>query len=287
MKVEDSQPAKSTLRSLEYGICSFVYRARRPFHPKRLGELCTSHFVLQEECIELEVEGGGEEDSKQGEDEEEEEEGGEEEEEDEEEGEGGEEEEEDEEEGDWREEKVTQKKSGPFRDVMRSKGTVWLASRHDMMGGWSQAGIVLSFKFGGPWFINIPEDQWPKTSIDLIESDMDKDVGDRRQELVFIGVDVDQAAVSAALDSALLTDEEMVEYQKGKRDFEDPFETWPTLKDIVGGMDNENEAEACPLAQQPGAGAGAGAKKPKRPREDLSSGAVKEEALPRKTRSRS
>ena len=38
--------------------------------------------------------------------------------------------------------------------------------------------------------------------------------GDRRQEIVFIGAGMDETAISAQLDQALLTDVEMGEYDK-------------------------------------------------------------------------
>ena len=41
----------------------------------------------------------------------------------------------------------------------------------------------------------------------------DGEFGDRRQEIVIIGVTMDQKAIEAALDSALLTDDEMKAYK--------------------------------------------------------------------------
>eukprot|EP00050_Salpingoeca_kvevrii_P020860 m.103381 g.103381 ORF g.103381 m.103381 type:complete len:107 (+) comp9054_c2_seq1:269-589(+) len=46
----------------------------------------------------------------------------------------------------------------------------------------------------------------------MIVKDFVADVGDRRQEIVFIGQDVDQKELSEALDKCLLTDEEWTAY---------------------------------------------------------------------------
>jgi hypothetical protein len=35
-------------RLLQYGISSFVYRARRPFHPQRIWDWMTANFTMQE-----------------------------------------------------------------------------------------------------------------------------------------------------------------------------------------------------------------------------------------------
>jgi G3E family GTPase len=113
----------------EYGISSFVYRARRPFHPKRLFELISDKFFICETSI-----GDEEEDQEMG-------------------SESG---EEDDEEGSDSEEhqflesgyisleenqkRLSCKNASPFRGVIRSKGFLWLATKPMNMGEWSSAG---------------------------------------------------------------------------------------------------------------------------------------------------
>jgi G3E family GTPase len=47
--------------------------------------------------------------------------------------------------------------------------------------------------------------------------------GDRRQELVFIGIDIDKAAITAALDACLLSEDEMIWLDVAQSVFADPF----------------------------------------------------------------
>ena len=60
----------------------------------------------------------------------------------------------------------------------------------------------------------MPHSEWPTGSDQrrsiMLDFDTGGDVGDRRQEIVFIGVGMDEAAITAQLDGALLSDDEMV-----------------------------------------------------------------------------
>eukprot|EP01033_Poteriospumella_lacustris_P004422 gene4422-3157_t len=236
----------------EYGISSFIYRRRRPFHPKRLFDLVVRYFMVLEYGHEAEEEADGEESD-----------------------------EESDEEGDSHmdsgddagatapksdgveaskgdeddkrlqerviRERLAAKKESVFANVFRSKGFFWLATRPDMMGEWAQAGTILSVKPTQAWYASMPPgtaDEEPEAKdgadMDVAESEEWKKVfataedcggdaeeaelvGDRRQELVFIG-DLSSAVAGVAvpkeelirlLDACLVTDEEWAAVKEG------------------------------------------------------------------------
>jgi G3E family GTPase len=98
--------------------------------------------------------------------------------------------------------------------VLRSKGLIWFATKHDFAFDWSQAGVSFRLNPAGFWWISAPEDQWPDDNEEIIKirEEFVGEYGDRRQLLVFIGIEMDQANIRQLLDSCLLTDEE---YEQG------------------------------------------------------------------------
>jgi G3E family GTPase len=142
----------------EYGITSFVYRSRLPFHPERLAVLFAEEWP----------------------------------------------------------------------GVVRSKGYFWLASRHDMVGTWSQAGAVSRHGLAGRWWAAVPKQQWPedKESREMIRSRWIEPFGDRQQELVLIGIGFNEAVLRARLDACLLTDDEMRLGPASWTGLRDPFPVW-------------------------------------------------------------
>jgi G3E family GTPase len=144
--------------TIEYGIGSFVYRARRPFHPARFAE-----FIREE-----------------------------------------------------------------WPGVLRSKGFCWLATRPDWMGLWSQAGVTCSLEAGGTWWAATPDEEWPTEpeARAEIQRDFEGEYGDRRQELVFIGIDMDEATLRSGLDACLLTDREWRSGPQAWRRLPDPLAPW-------------------------------------------------------------
>ena len=148
--------------SVEYGISSFVYHARRPFHPARL------HDVVYN--------------------------------------------------------------SPALNGVLRSKGFFWLAVDGGMDDSalWSHAGAVFQFSTGRPWWATVPKEAWPPGAAAVLDTRAwDPTYGDRGQEIVFIGVGMDRAAIEAALGSALLTDSEFAAGRELWDSYEDPFDFFP------------------------------------------------------------
>lgn len=146
--------------TLEYGIASSAYRARRPFHPQRF-----FNFIDRP----------------------------------------------------W-----------PNGRLLRSKGFFWLASKYMEAGSWSQAGGLMRYGHAGRWWRFVPKDQWPQDeeSTAAIMKNWAVDGGDCRQELVFIGQDMDFAQLTSELDDCLLTDDEMAMGEQAWQSLPDPFGPW-------------------------------------------------------------
>jgi G3E family GTPase len=226
----ESLTVPHTPETEEYGIGSFLYSARRPFHPLRLGELIQKEFVIVESP---DLPPPPMDDEHADEEEEEEEQTDQEEEHDEE---GDEEMDEapqplDEE---TLRERLHNKQHGLFKNLLRSKGVFWLGTRPKNYGTWSQAGLYCTMANGGMWIEAFPEKRRTRDmkALPNYEQLMALEFGDRGQEIVFIGrfdkAKNEIAAIRAALDACLLTDNEMSQYrnEEGLEDWEDPFEPW-------------------------------------------------------------
>lgn len=118
--------------------------------------------------------------------------------------------------------------SQEWTGVLRSKGYFWLATRLDKVGVWSQAGRVARLDVGGFWWASVPQEEWP--DIPAIQESISKvwhpEFGDCRQELVFIGIDIDEPQIRASLDDCLLTDSEMQAGPYAWQELVDPFPVW-------------------------------------------------------------
>lgn len=115
-----------------------------------------------------------------------------------------------------------------FDGVVRSKGVVWLATRHDKAGEWSQAGGLFSLHPAGLWAASTGRDEWPddpEFHNDVAEV-WEEPWGDRRIELVVIGRYLDENQIAEALSECLLTDEELEAGPAVWDAFEDPFDPW-------------------------------------------------------------
>ncbi|QNH80468.1 GTP-binding protein [Pseudomonas protegens] len=112
--------------------------------------------------------------------------------------------------------------------LLRSKGFFWLASKYQEAGSWSQAGGLMRHGFAGRWWRFVPKQHWPQDeeSTAAILHNWTADTGDCRQELVFIGQNIDFARLCAELDLCLLDDDEMALGVEGWSLMSDPFGSW-------------------------------------------------------------
>lgn len=113
--------------------------------------------------------------------------------------------------------------------VVRSKGFFWLANFPTLASSWSQAGAVARYHVAGYWWASMPPERWPEDpeAVALIKEKWDERVGDARQELVLIGMDMDEEALRARFDACLLSDEEMASGPSTWTTWTNPFSDWP------------------------------------------------------------
>ncbi|MNI33578.1 putative metal chaperone YciC [compost metagenome] len=96
-------------------------------------------------------------------------------------------------------------------EVVRAKGLVWIPVKYDLAATLSQAGPSIQFGPAGPWVAALPEEQRQAVLDEEpeVRKKWDQRYGDRMNEIVMIGIDMDRLELEHQLDHCLLTDEEM------------------------------------------------------------------------------
>ena len=112
--------------------------------------------------------------------------------------------------------------------IIRSKGLFWLASRPGQALIWGQAGGSLKADSAGVWWSSMPFQERIRNIVfienqDEIEVDWHQDFGDRKNEIVFIGQNMDEKQIRLDLTSCLSKNEEL-DTLKWKSGFNDQ---WP------------------------------------------------------------
>lgn len=115
--------------------------------------------------------------------------------------------------------------------IIRSKGLFWLASRPEQALVWSQAGGSLRADSAGVWWSSMPYQKRIQYLSFIenqkhIEADWDKNFGDRKNEIVFIGQEMNKEEIKLELNACLVTGEELAT-QKWKQGYDDE---WPVQR---------------------------------------------------------
>ncbi len=116
----------------------------------------------------------------------------------------------------------------PIDGLVRSKGYFWLASRPDWVASLSGAGKLMNIEPVGMWWAAVPKARWPSDAEALAElqAGWREPYGDRYQEIVFIGQDLDRAAIEDGLRKCQLNHTETRKGIKAWRNLPDPFPQW-------------------------------------------------------------
>ncbi len=156
--IEELNKPHHTPETEEYGISSFVYRSKKPFHPERFW-----HYLNN----------------------------------------------------DW------------HSNIIRSKGLFWLASRKDEALNWSQAGGSLRAERAGVWWCSMPYQERIRYASfldneDEIDNRWDKRFGDRYNEIVIIGRELEKDTIIRELEDCLCNETELLTMESGGA-FRDDF----------------------------------------------------------------
>lgn len=156
--IKELEGGVHTPETEEYGISSFVFREKRPFHPERFWIYLNEKYP---------------------------------------------------------------------NNIIRAKGLFWMASRPNDAINFSQAGGSSRLEKAGVWWCSMPFSERINyysfvENREHIESKWHKVWGDRQNELVFIGQDMDKGQILADLEKCLINKEEEKQFENGLR-FSDPF----------------------------------------------------------------
>lgn len=154
--IEELNKDHHTPETEEYGIGSFVFRDKKPFHPDRFMQYIQADFPAT---------------------------------------------------------------------VIRSKGLFWFSSRPNQALSWGQAGGSLKADSTGVWWASMPFKERINflsylDNQQTIEEGWHRVFGDRKNELVFIGQDLDRKKITTDLEACLCTNEEIAElnWEEGYND---------------------------------------------------------------------
>ncbi len=109
--------------------------------------------------------------------------------------------------------------------VLRSKGFFWVAADHQVAYEWAQAGGVSDISPMGMWWAAVPRKHWthPEGQRPDQRPEWHPRFGDRVQQLVFIGQNMDKDAIVAGLDQCLLADHLVANTSDTWSVFKNPF----------------------------------------------------------------
>lgn len=116
--------------------------------------------------------------------------------------------------------------TGALPGTIRAKGHFWIATQPNWAAEFSLAGALSSVKAMGLWWAAVPQERLPThpQAQAEIAQNWAEPWGDRRQEIVFIGVGLDRDAISARLNAALLDVDEFQPQEWAA--MTDPFPRW-------------------------------------------------------------